>query len=451
MELKREIYDKLLAWKAEGGGRVLEVKGARQTGKTFIINKFARENYNNCLYINMLQKSGEDFLASMKKAEEWEPGQPRKENWLLEAFRLFDSSFEDNQDTVVVIDEVQESPKVYSRIREFAREFQCHFVVTGSYLGKVLEKDYFLPAGDMESLTLYTLSFEEFLDAFGRKELFEKIGLYGESSHEEYDELKSYYEIYCEIGGYPAVVMSYLEHRSVQKCRELLLQIIQIFIDESQRYFDDILEMNLFEQVFPAIAQTMVKEKKGSDDLITELSKIVFKEETNRVTKKSMNRVTAWLYRSHIIGFCGKANDCSPLNTTMNARFYFLDLGVCRYFLNIAGADPATIRGIVNENFVYIDLLKRTKALEIAGTEPMFGSYKEGEIDFLVNSRENYKNYAVEVKAGKTVGNSVRQLLKDGKVEAVYYLKGDTYGGVTERIVTIPIYLASRVKFDYEG
>ena len=79
--------------------------------------------------------------------------------------------------------------------------------------------------------------------------------------------------------------------------------MIQIFIEESQSYFEDILEVNLLGQLLPAIAHTMIKEKKGSDDLITELSKIVYKQESNRVTKKSINQTIAWLFRSHIIDF----------------------------------------------------------------------------------------------------------------------------------------------------
>lgn len=80
----------------------------------------------------------------------------------------------------------------------------------------------------------------------------------------------------------------------------------------------------------------------------------------------------------------------------------------------------------------------------------MFGTYKEGKIDFLINSRENYKNYGVEVKARKTEAKTVKQLLKDKKVEAVYFLKGDTYGDMADRKITAPIYLVGRVQFDYE-
>jgi len=450
VDLKRDIYGDLLDWKKRNTGKVLELRGARQVGKTYILDRFARENYKNYVYINMLQTSGETFLRCLEKATAWEPGDEPIERPLHNAFRLMKKDFLDDQSTVVIIDEIQESARVYSLIREFAREFDCHFIVTGSYLGKTVGRDYFLPAGDLDVLTLYTLTFEEFLDAFGKRGVFDQVDLLGASPHEAYDELKQYYEIYCDIGGYPAVVTKYLETRDIRRCREELSGIIQIFIEESQRYFSDVLEMNLFEQVMPAIAQSMVKEKKGSDDLVTELSGIIFKEESSRVTKKSINHVMAWLYRSHIIGFCGKAIDCNPIAVSMNSRFYFLDVGVCRYFMDMAGADLATIRGIVNENFVYIDLLKRTKNMEIAGSAPMFGIYKEGEIDFLVNSRLNYKNYGVEVKAGRSEAKTARILLEDKKVEAVYLLKGDTYGGTTEdnRMVTVPIYLISRVKFE---
>lgn len=450
MELKRDIYQELLDWKKKDSGHVLELRGARQVGKTFILDKFSRENYRKYIYINMVQTSGREFIECLKKATGWEPGTPRKEKPLHEAFYLFDSRFQDVKDTVVIIDEIQESAEVYSLIRQFAREFDCHFVVTGSYLGKTLSREYFQPVGDLDILTLYTLSFEEFLDAFGKKQIYMEVDLYGGSAHESYDELKKYYDIYCRIGGYPAVVRQYIETKDSESCIPEIYRVIQIFIEESQNYFESVLEMNLFEQILPAIAHTMIKEKKGSDDLITELSKIIFKEESSRISKKSINQAIAWLYRSHIIGFCGKANDCNPVTVSMNSRFYFLDVGVCRYFMDMAGADLATLRGLVSENFVYIELLKRVRAFKMAGTAPMFGMYKEGEIDFLVNSRENYNNYGVEVKAGKSEGKTAQQLLKDGKVEAVYFLKGDTYGGMEGRKLTIPIYLAGRVSFDYQ-
>ena len=103
-------------------------------------------------------------------------------------------------------------------------------------------------------------------------------------------------------------------------------------MEESERYFDSILEINLFEQLFPSIAQSMIKESKGSANLVTELSKVIFNEESDRVTRKSVNQAIGWLYRSHIIGYCDRANECNIMDITYHSRFYFCDVGVARYF-----------------------------------------------------------------------------------------------------------------------
>ena len=451
MELKRDIYRDLLAWKKRNSGHVLELRGARQVGKTFILDKFARENYSQYIYLNMVQPSGKRFLACYKEATAWKPGMPQKEHELQDAFRLFNADFKDTLDTIVVIDEIQESPEVFSLIRQFAREFTCHFVVTGSYLGKTLSREYFQPMGDLDILEMYSLTFREFLEAVRKADDYDSISLIGEDDHKKYDDLKRYYELYCKIGGYPSVVTKYFETGSIEEAQQEIQRIVQVFVDESEHHFKNILEMNVFEQTFAAIAQTMVREKKGSGNLIEELAEIVSRDDTSSIAKKSVSQAISWLYRSHIIGYCGQATECDPLNTSLNRRFYFMDLGIAKTFLDMSGADAATVRGLINENFVYIDLLKRSLNRELTWMQPMFGTYKNGEIDFFVRNLHTDKNYGVEVKAGRGSGKTAQQLLSDHQVEAVYYLKGDTYGGKEGRTLTVPIYLAGRLKFDYIG
>lgn len=449
MDLKRTIYQELLKWKSEESGKVLEVNGARQVGKTYILDKFAKENYKNYIYINMVQSTGKTFLECLDIVKkDWQPGLKQDGKQIHKALKLYDNNFTDEKNTIVVIDEIQESPEVFSMIREFAREFEAHFVVTGSYLGRTFNKEYFLPAGDIDTLVLDTMSFEEFLMAVEQYEIYQKADLYGHSSHADYDELKKWYDIYCEIGGYPAVVKKYIEKQDVLACKKEVAKIIKIFIEESERYFDDVLEMNLLEQMLPAVAQSMIKEKKGSSDLVKELSGIVFRDDTNKVTKKSVNQAIAWFCRSNVIGYCGQVNEADILNLTPNCRFYFRDLGVCRHFLEIAGATPDTIAGIINENFVYISLKKRIENMEIAGTTPWYALYKDGELDFFVNSRLDYSNYGIEVKAGRAASKTATQLLQDGKIKYLYLLKGDTYGGIEDKKYTVPIYLVDRIEFN---
>ena len=89
--------------------KILLIDGARQVGKTYIINKFADENFRHKIYINLFDLSGKQFMECYKKATDWTPGTKRPEQPLHDAFKLFDPDFEDTNDTVIIIDEIQES------------------------------------------------------------------------------------------------------------------------------------------------------------------------------------------------------------------------------------------------------------------------------------------------------------------------------------------------------
>ena len=173
MYLKRKVYEKLLEWRRESS-LTLEVSGARQVGKTYIINKFADNEFQKKIYINMLAESGTVFLACLKKARQWEPGQDRPEKPLHAALQLYDKTFADDENTVVIIDEIQESAEVYNLIREFTRDFKSRFIVTGSYLGRILSPDFKMSAGDLTAVRIETLTFEEFMEAMGLGELLAK-------------------------------------------------------------------------------------------------------------------------------------------------------------------------------------------------------------------------------------------------------------------------------------
>ena len=89
MYLMRFVYDRLLDWKNEGGHSTLEVGGARQVGKTYLIQKFADENYKHKIYINLFELSGKQFMECYKQATNWTPGTKRREHPLHDAFQLY--------------------------------------------------------------------------------------------------------------------------------------------------------------------------------------------------------------------------------------------------------------------------------------------------------------------------------------------------------------------------
>ncbi len=450
MDLKRTAYQKLLSWKQCSRHNTLEISGARQVGKTYLVNKFADEQYTNKVYVNLLELSGEIFLEiyhdirrEMKEGE-------RFQNPVKELLIRYDSKFIDSQDTVVIIDEIQESAEIYNRIREFTRSLESDFIVTGSYLGRILNKEFRYSAGDMTSLEIQTLSFEEFLDALGELKLFDELDIFGNGEENIYQKISSRYGIYRQIGGYPSVVLRYLSGASVKECQEELQEIIRLFTNESRRYFDDILDYEAYGNLFCSIARVLVKEKKGLDEdsFSEELQRIVAKDYSSNLGKAAVNRAMDWLYSSGIIGFAGKISNCNFLDFRAKARCYFMDIGLASYFLKQIGCEDADIDGITSENFVYLGLKRRSGlAGELAFEMPAFATWGKGELDFYTKSLISGKIYVIEVKAGKNSARTAMEVLEKGKADYLLMTKGNTHGGIAGQVYTIPVYGISKFQF----
>lgn len=451
IELERTAYKKLLEWKKNAGRSTLEVSGARQVGKTYLVNKFADKEYKQKIYINLLELSGELFLNQYEKLWSEMTQGKRFENPVYELIRRYEPSFTDSPDTVVIIDEIQESAEIYNRVREFTRQLSSDFIITGSYLGRVLNKEFKYSAGDLDSIEIQTLSFEEFLRAMGKWELYDQLDIYGGSGETVYKKLEELYQIYCTIGGYPAVVLSYLEQKNIEQCQAVLEKIVHLFANESRRYFEDILEYDTYENIFTSVARILVKEKQGldADSFSEELQSIVIKEYSSNLSKAEVNRAIDWLHSAGIIGFAGKLTGCDILSYKAKSRAFFMDLGLTTYFLTQTGCASGDIQGVVNENFVFLDLRRRISfPREIALETPAFATWGNYEIDFYVKSIKGQHTYAVEVKSGKNSSRTMDEVLEKKKADYILYTKGKTHGGVKDHIYTIPIYGLAKFRFE---
>lgn len=137
MYLVCDIYGKLMDWKKDGFS-VLELDGVRQYGNVCMVYKFAEENFSTVISINLLEKSGRQFLECYKGAAGmgFASGFPKSENPLYDALRMYHPDFTDEEDTVVIIDEIQESEDLYHQIYASFQCFRCRFIVTGSSGGE---------------------------------------------------------------------------------------------------------------------------------------------------------------------------------------------------------------------------------------------------------------------------------------------------------------------------
>jgi hypothetical protein len=128
---------------------------------------------------------------------------------------------------------------------------------------------------------------------------------------------------------------------------------------------------------------------------------------------------------------------------------YYTDIGLASGLFGNHHADDRNINGIIAENFVYSLLYLRDAYHKLGIDRPIFGTYGNKEINFLVPSKITKKKFAIDVTTGSSSSESAQAMLNDGLVDYVLYARENSHGGRTEgKTMTVPIYLLGRFDFD---
>lgn len=214
------ILNKLLQWEESDNHKPLLLRGARQVGKTWVMKEFGRLHYKQILYVNferdkLLQNL---FVADFDLER------------ILSALQIQSVVVPEAENTLIILDEIQEAAGALTALKYFQEEApEYHIIGTGSLLGVTLNQRFF-PVGKVEFLEMYPMSFLEFLEAVGEKELLKL--LYQQdwelirTFHKKYaDLLKQYYF----VGGMPEVVNSFRADGDYETVRALQNQILQAY------------------------------------------------------------------------------------------------------------------------------------------------------------------------------------------------------------------------------
>ena len=208
--MKRFITEKLLEWKNSKDRKPLILKGARQVGKTFILQEFGKNNYDDIAYFNFDHDDGLSDLFENTK-------DPKR---IIEQLSLVNGKKINPETTLIIFDEVQECPNALNSLKYFCEEASnYHVACAGSLLGIRLSKTSF-PVGKVDFMNLYPMTFSEFLIADHSENLVEvmrqtkkikEIPKIFESQLIE--KLKTYYI----VGGMPEVVYSWVNDKDIEK------------------------------------------------------------------------------------------------------------------------------------------------------------------------------------------------------------------------------------------
>lgn len=224
----RTAMKRLLNWKQKKNRKPLIIRGARQVGKTWLLQEFGRTAYKETVYISF------DNNSRMQTLFEGDLNTER----IVTGLELYAGHKIDVANTLLIFDEIQEVPKALTSLKYFNENApQYQIVCAGSMLGVALHQGTSFPVGKVEFLDLYPLSFCEFMRAMGKEQYVELLqrGDFEMATifKQEYvDLLKHYYY----VGGMPEVVMSFSENKDFNEVREIQQRILAAYEQDFSKH-----------------------------------------------------------------------------------------------------------------------------------------------------------------------------------------------------------------------
>lgn len=390
--MRRDIYNSLTEWRINPKTKPLLLRGARQVGKSYIINKFGENEFSNFITINFERNPEfKDIFTTFN------PFEIKEKIILLTGKDIVIGK------TLLFFDEIQECPKAITSLRYFHEEIpELHIIGAGSLLEFALKsEDVKVPVGRIQYLYMYPLSFAEFLDAAGentlRKYISQLINIENITTalHDKLIGLVSKYNI---IGGMPAVVSEYIENGNIVVCQKIQRSIIDTYTDDFGKYSKNT-QIKYLRKVFYATA-TMVGQK------------FVYSHVDNSMKSRDLKNAVELLEQAGVVQRIKRTNgDGLPLEANIKDNFFkllFLDVGLLHSINGIYEESISTkmiasiFNGAVAEQFVGQELL----TIQSVYTKPALfywareAKNSSAEIDYLIS--HNAEIIPIEVKSGKS-------------------------------------------------
>lgn len=451
---RRDIEDELIKWKRTNYKSILQIEGARQIGKTTEILKFAYNNYEYVIYVNLV-KDDYKFASCIKQ-------NVTHIELCKYCTRANLPKFNNSRNTIIIIDEIQENSGVINALRTLRSEVNCDIIITGSYLGTLTSnftkddtKKVFFSMGTVTPITMFSMSFQEFCRAFNVEDALMTLDIHGNSEQNKYKKLQALYNLYCTIGGYPGVVTKYKETQNIKECFDLIEKLILMFKYESSRYFRDPKQIAIFDMVYEQAIVEMLTEKRGSGKKIVEnLTDFMNKSGKSLVARDEVSNAITWLIKCNIIATCSMIEGNDFVNKQSNRRMYFMDCGIASYIMNGLELEESSKRGLIAETFAFCEL-NRLFFENISNRKVKdrlcFSLFNQYELDFmLVGKGGDIDNtiFGIEIKANKGEPKSLKVYI-DKKLVDKGILAEITQGGRGENFDTIPIYTVG-ARFPYK-
>ena len=434
--MKRLFENKLFDWKTSGMKKPLMIVGARQIGKTYTIENFAKSNFEEYLYFN-LEKDLEVRNIFEHSIDDEK---------IISDIELYLGRKIDIEKTIFFFDEVQVSENFIVSLKYFNESEKPYKIIcAGSLLGvKINRFKSSFPVGKIRMEYMYPMNFEEFLMATGNEMLIDKIkecyknmSPMPDFAHQQAITL---YKQYLCIGGMPEAVNNFVENKLdiLNFDSHIITDIKDMYIADMQKYVKNSYETVKIEKIYKNIPSQLAKDNKNF--------KYNFVEETGR--KRKYESSIDWLVASKmiLINYNSKRMEI-PLKVYIDEdtfKLYLSDVGILTNMSEVKFPDimldnTFIYKGVLTENYVAQELTFKEESLYY------WTSNRSAEIDFVLYSEVDGL-IPIEVKSGNNVKSaSLNMYINEYKPK--YAIRFSTRNfGFENNIKSIPLYAVFCIK-----
>lgn len=438
MQLRRKLYDRLVRWKHEKRGECLLVNGARQVGKTYIIERFGKAEYASYVCLNFLRNP--DYRAIFEGS--LDPDEIyRQMSLFVSDFRIVPG------DTMVFLDEIQACKKARTALKFLAIDGRCDVIASGSLLGihyrdeddRTPDDEVSIPVGYEREVQMHSLDFEEYLWARGvGDEAIAALREHAQEARPLPDAVLARYQgllrEYLVVGGMPEVVKAFLTTHSYQGSFEEQEKILRAYEDDVDKYAPNADKPKIM-RIYRSLPRQLAKE----------YTKFQYAKVERGGSARKYGNAIDWLIDAGLV--CEVRNVSLPelplaaYELPEEFKIYVSDIGLLTHLFGSetqASLARNVLRGPakggIYENLVFDMLHKRGLPLRY---------YKRPdntqEIEFLLERDAGV--VPVEVKASRGATVSLNRFIERFEPQAAYKLIDGNIGRADGK-VTLPQFMA---------
>ncbi len=427
--MQRDFKKILVYWKSHPLRMPLIVRGARQVGKTYVVQSFGEEEFGNLISIN--------FEASPEYEACFATMDPKV---IIRSIELISKQKIIPGKTLLFLDEIQQCPEALQSLRYFKEKMpELHLIAAGSLLEfAVQDENFSFPVGRIQFARLYPLSFGEFLDACDDHALREELSSFCITSPPAvaiHEHLLQRMRDYFVIGGMPAVLDSYLKTDSFLEVKYAQKSIWDAYENDFGKYAPKAQHRHLrkiFQEV-PRLIGDHVKYSRIDPGLPN--------------PSREMKRAIELLHLAGLLHpILATSGGSVPLLSSVKETIFkllFLDIGLVQQVMNIDPKHPHLMTGPLAEQFVGQELIADTDPL--LENRLLFWSRKQGsaEVDYLTVHEGQV--FPIEVKAGKSGKlKSLRLFMEEKKASFGIKISEDPLH-YRDKILSVPFYLTAHL------